>query len=85
MSPKSPKLHVGVGAVASVMLKFVHPSKRIRDKHPNRLKNHKLKGVVLVEEDVKVVRRGADAIPVFVFTHANSPNQNSTPPSDTSM
>ena len=69
MSPKSPKLHVGVGAVASAMLKFVHPSKRIRDKHPNRLKNHKLQGVVLVEVETKVVRQGANAILFFVFTH----------------
>ena len=47
------------------MLKFVHPSKPIHDKYPNRLNNHKLEGVVLLEEDVKVVRRGANAIPFF--------------------
>ena len=31
--------------------------------------NHKLQGVILVEVDTKVVRRGANAILVFVFTH----------------
>ena len=69
MLPKSPKLRAGVGAVASVMSKFVHPSKPIRDKYPNRPKNHKLQGVVLEEVDVKVVRWGANEILVFVFTH----------------
>ena len=67
----APNICAGVGDVAPVMSKFVHPSKPIRDKYANRPKNHKLEGAVLVEEDVKVLRRGADLIPVFVFTHAN--------------
>ena len=75
MSPKSPKLRAGVGAVASVMSKFVHPSRSIRHKYPNRPKNHKLEGVILVEVDAKVVRRGADAILVFVFTHFDFPDK----------
>ena len=75
MSPNSPKLCAGVGVVVSVMSKFVHLSKPIRYKYPNRTKNHNLQGVVLVEEDVKVVRQGSNAIPVFVFTHANFPGQ----------
>ena len=65
MLPKLPKLHSGVGAVALVMSKYVHPSKSIRDNYSNRPKNHKLQGVVLVEVDVKVVRRGANAILVL--------------------
>ena len=69
MSPKSPKLLAGVGAVSSVMSKFVHPSRSILRKYPNRPKNHKLQGVLLVEVDAKVVRRGANAILVFVFIH----------------
>ena len=52
-----------------------HPSKPILNNYPNSPKNHKLEGVVLVEEDVKVMRRGSDAIPVFVFTHANFPDK----------
>ena len=68
MSPKLAKLCAGVGAVTSVMSKFVHPGKPICDKYPNQPKNHKLQGVVLVEVDVKVVWRGANAILVFVFT-----------------
>ena len=56
MSPKFPELRYGVGAVASVMSKFVHPSRSICHKYPNRPKNHKLQGVILVEVDAKVVR-----------------------------
>ena len=75
MSPKSPKIRASVGAVASVMSKFVHPSRSIRHKYPNRPKNHKLEGVILVEVDAKVVRRGADAILVFFFTYFDFPEE----------
>ena len=75
MSPKSPKLCAGVGAVAPVMSKFVHPSRSIHHKYPNQPKNHKLEGVILVEVDAKVVWRGADAILVFVFTHFDFPDK----------
>ena len=47
----------------------------IRHKYPNQPKNHKIEGVILVEVDAKVVRRGADAILVFVFTHFDFPNK----------
>ena len=80
-----PKLYVVVGVVLSVMLKFVRTSKPISDKYPNWPKNHKLKGFVLVEEDLKVVRWGANAISVFVFTHANFPDKKSMLLSNTSM
>ena len=69
MSPKLPKFRAGVGAVASAMSKFVHPSRSIFHKYPNRPKKHKLQGVILVEVDAKVVRRGANEILFFVFTH----------------
>ena len=82
---KLPKLRSGVIAVASVMSKFVHPIKSIRHKYPNGLNNHKLQWVILVEVDAKVVRRGVNAILVFVFTHFDFPDENSTPPRDISM
>ena len=75
MSTKSLKLRAGVGAVASVMSKFVQPIKSIFYKYPNRLKNHKLQGVILVEVDVEVVQRGANVILVFVFTHFDFPDE----------
>ena len=75
MSLKSLKLRSGVGAVALVMSNFVHPSKSIHHKYPNPPKNHKLQGVILVEVDAKVVRRGANTIMVFVFTHFDFPDE----------
>jgi hypothetical protein len=39
------------------MTRFVHPSKPIREQSTNRVKNHKLDGGVLVEEDEKKVER----------------------------
>ena len=68
-------LCAGVVAVVLLISKFFHPSKTIFDKYPNRPKNHKLKRVVFVEEDVKFVRQGSNEILVFVFTHADFPNQ----------
>eukprot|EP00978_Attheya_sp_CCMP212_P006125 scaffold13820_cov46-Attheya_sp.AAC.1 len=47
----TPKLHAVVGAVAWVMSNFAHPSKPICEQYPNRAKNHKLEGVVLVKEE----------------------------------
>ena len=70
-----PNLRAGVGAVTSVMSKLVHPSRSIHHKYPNRPKNHKLQVVILVEVEVKVVRRGADAVLVFVFTHFDFPDE----------
>ena len=75
MSSKFPKLHAAVGAVASVRSNYIHPSKLFCDKYPNRPKNHKLQGVVLVEVDAKFMRRGANAILFFVFTHFNFTDQ----------
>ena len=75
MLPKLPKLRAGIGAAASVMSKFVHPSGSIHHKYPNRPKNHKLKGFILLEVNAKVVRRGADAILFFVFTHFDFPDK----------
>ena len=57
------------------MSKSVHPSKPIHDNYPNWTKNHKLQGVVLVEVDAKAVRRGANEILVFVFTHFDFTDQ----------
>ena len=75
MSPKSPKLRAVVSAIASVMSKFVHPSRSILYNYPNGPKNHKLEGVILLDVDAKVVQQGADAILVFVFTHFNFPDE----------
>ena len=85
MSQNLPKLHAFVGTVVSVMSKSVHSNKPICDKYSKLPKNHKLQAVVLVEVDVKVVRKGVNAIQFLFFTHSNLLTNNYTPPSDTSM
>ena len=69
------KLCSRVGAVEFVMLRFVHPSKPIHKKHPNRPKNHKLEGAVLVKENKKVVMHNTASIPMNIFCHPNFLNQ----------
>ena len=75
MSPKLPKLCVGVGAVASVMSNIFYPINPIHNNYSTRPKNHKLQVLVLVEVEVEVVRQDANAILVFVFTHFDFPYQ----------
>ena len=79
------KIRSGIGAVASVMSKLFHPRKPIHNKYPNRPKNHKLEDFFLVEEDVKVVQQGSDAIPVLSSPMPIFQTNNSMPSSDTSM
>jgi hypothetical protein len=71
----APTLRARVGAIAWAMSKFVHPSKPICDQYPNQPKNHKLEGIILLREDDKVVRRGTDPIPVFLFRHKDFPDK----------
>ena len=71
----APTLRARVGAIAWAMSKFVHPSKPICDQYPNQPKNHKLEGIILLREDDKVVRRGTDPIPVFLFRHEDFPDK----------
>jgi hypothetical protein len=71
----APNLRAGVGAVAWVMSRFVHPSKPLRDQYPNRPKNHKLEGIILLREEDKVVQRGTEPVPVFLFRHEDFPNK----------
>ena len=85
MFPKFAELRAGVGAVASVMSKSVHPINPIRDKYPSRPKYHKLQVVVLVEVGAKVVRRVANAILFFSSTIPIFPTNNYMLPIDTYM
>ena len=75
MSLKLPNICAVVADVASVMSKFVQSSNPIHDKYPNRPNNHKIQGGIFLDKDVQVVWRWADAIPVFVFTHADFPDK----------
>ena len=58
---------MGSGAVISVLLKMVHPSKHIRDKFPNLPDKQRLEGAVVLRKEVKSInRREQEAI---VFRH----------------
>ena len=58
---------MGSGAVISVLLKMVHPSKHIRDKFPNLPDKQRLEGAVVLRKEIKSInRREQEAI---VFRH----------------
>ena len=47
----------GVGAVCRVLMRFIHPSKLIRDKYPNRTEQQKLGELTVIRQEVKTVNR----------------------------
>ena len=47
----------------------------MRDTHPNRKKGHKLFGLILVGQEMKVIRRGMEPVNVFTFRHEDIPNK----------
>ena len=69
MARKYKSLCHGIGAQCRVISRFVHPSAPIRAKYINLTKDHKMEFVVLIRESLKIVRRGAAAVPVFFFSH----------------
>ena len=59
----------GVGATCVVPLKYLYPAKTIDDKFPNRTRQDKLEGlVVLRKEIVRVNRKEQDCL---IFSHEN--------------
>ena len=64
---------LGVGAVCSVQGKFLHPGKLISDKYPNRPANHELKGLIVVEEGTKMIRK--KDTDVILMRHEDFENQ----------
>jgi hypothetical protein len=68
-------LRFGVGGVATCISRFVHPSKPIRDKYLNREKGHKLDNLKIIALQEKVIRRGAPAAKVYIFSHDDFPDQ----------
>ena len=55
MAPQK-KTH-GIGAVVSVLTKFVHPSQLIRDKFPNLPNGHRLSGCITLRQEVKRINQ----------------------------
>ena len=69
--PQKKKI-MGTGAVLSVMSKFVHPSKVIRDKYPVRAPIHGLEGCVVIREALKTINCREQV--AIIFTHDDFPN-----------
>ena len=44
----TPRLHFGVSGFVSFMSMYIHSSKPIREKYPNRPKAHKLEYLILI-------------------------------------
>ena len=47
----------GIGAVVSVLTKFVHPSQLIRDKFPNLLNGQRLSDCITLRQEVKRINQ----------------------------
>ena len=56
---------MGIGAVVHVLMRFVHPSQNIRDKHPNPDKGRRLEGCVVTGKCTKKVSRREQTVITF--------------------
>ena len=70
------KLRAGTGAEATVLARFIHPSKHIRNKHVNRNKQwkqtHKTSVLLIAEEERKVQKKNQL---VYTFRSEDYPNK----------
>ena len=55
MAPR--KMTMGKGAKVSCLMKYLHPSKHIRDKYPNLTAQQRLEGMVVVRQEMKRITR----------------------------
>ena len=56
-----------VGAAGECISRFIHPYNHVRDTYPNRPKGHKLLGLILVGQEMKVIRRATEPVEIFTF------------------
>ena len=64
MSRRKPK-YAGVGAKCSVLLRFLHPQKMVKDKFPNAKHQDRLEDLVAIEQKDVVVNRKVQVCVVF--------------------
>ena len=67
------KLRAGVGAVAETLLKYIHPSKLIRDKYPNPINGQRLENCLLIRRETKEVNRKQQVC--VIFRHDEFPDK----------
>lgn len=69
---RSNRKTMGTGAVITVLLKMIHPSKHIRDKFPNLSDKQRLEGALVIQRELKTInRREQESI---VFRHEEFDN-----------
>ena len=59
------KLAMGIGANVHVLMRYVHPSKNIRDKHPKPEKGRHMEGCVVTGKCIKLVSRREQTVITF--------------------
>ena len=47
----------------------------MRDTYPNRPKGHNVLGLILIGQEIKVIRRGTEPVEVFTFRHEDMQNE----------
>ena len=67
------KKKIGIGAVCRTFMKFIHPSKLIRDKFPNRIDQDKLGEMIAIRQEVKRVNHKDQMC--IIMRHDFWPNQ----------
>ena len=66
--PKNGKKKMGVGAVCQASVKFMHPSKLMRDKFINITSQLKIDGLLALRQELKLVNRKHQIVWCFVMT-----------------
>lgn len=61
----APSNRMGKDAVFSVLLRFIHPSKAVRDRFPNPQASHRLNSCTILRLEAKVVNRNSAICVVF--------------------
>ena len=65
----------GIGAAGERILRFIHPYKPVIYTYHNRPKGHKVLGLILVGQEMKMIRHGTEPVKVFTFRHKDMPNE----------
>ena len=69
------RLRHSIGAVGECISRFIHPYKHVRDTHPNRPKGHKVLGLLLVGQEMNMIRHGMEPVEVSTFWHEDMPKK----------
>ena len=61
----------GKGGITSYISRFIHPSRPIKEKYPNRPKTHKIENLVWIAEEKNKTGRNSSVSNVYMFSHAD--------------